>query len=117
MKTTLIALAAAALGVAIASPSFAKTAGCHVERNGRIIVKGDCKFYSNGPRGSFQLSGDYKDNLGRGVAHVDVKITRPGIGVVYAMLSGGRYVRWGTVTRLTSDRACWIGSGMEICAR
>lgn len=117
MKTALIALATAAVGLAIASPSFAKTADCFVERDGRVIARGACNFYHNGPRGSFQLDGDYKANLGRGVSHLDVKIVRPGVAVVYARLANGRYVSWGTVRRALGDRACWMGSGMEICAR
>ena len=116
MKTTFIALAAAALAVAVASPSFAKTAYCYVNKNGRVVANGECNFYHNGPRGSFQLDGDYKADLGRGVSHVDVKIVRQGVAVVYARLANGRYVTWGSVRR-SSDRACWIGSGMEICAR
>src|SRR6185295_9232992 len=114
-----IALAAATLGLAAASPSFAagKYAGCYVEKDGRVIARGECKFHSYGPRGSFQISAEYKASLGRGVAHVDVKIGRPGMGVVYARLENGRYVRWGAVTRSTADRACWVGSGLNICAR
>lgn len=119
MKTTLIALAAATLGLAVAAPSFAtgKYAGCYVEKNGRVITRGECTFHANGPRGSFQISGDYKADLGRGVSYVDVKIGRPGAGVAYARLANGRYVRWGAVVRSNADRACWVGAGLNICAR
>ena len=120
MKITLIAFAAATLGVAVASPSFAagpgKFAGCYVEKDGRVIAKRECKFHANGPGGSFQISGEYKEDLARGVAYVDVKVGRLGAGVVYARLANGRYVRWGSVSRSTSDRGCWVGSGLTICA-
>jgi hypothetical protein len=121
MKTTLIALAAAAL--AIAAPSFAsaKTAMCALYKNGNYLMKSeDCKFHLNGPRGSFQISGDYKADLTRGIAYIDVKITRPGMGVVYARLSSGRYVRWGAVRASTEHRGCWkgrdAGGQLIVCA-
>ena len=119
MKTTLIALAAAALAVAAPSFASAKTAQCAVYKGGNYLVKQECNFHHNGPGGSFQLSGDYKDNLTRGIAYIDVKITRPGFGVVFARLASGRYVRWGTVRKSTDPRGCWrgrAGGELVVCA-
>ena len=117
MKSTLIALAAASVSLAVATPSFAKSADCSVVRDGSTLTRGICDFDRAGPNGSFQLSfPSGKALLGPGVAYVTVKISRAGVGVAYAMLESGRYVRWGVVTR-GADRACWVGDGLRICAR
>ena len=114
MKTTLIALAAAAVSLAVAAPSFAKSAQCFVVKNGSTVTRDNCDFDHAGPNGSFKLSfPSGKALLGPGVAYVTVKISRPGVGVAYAMLESGRNVRWGAVRR-AADGACWVGSGLKI---
>jgi hypothetical protein len=120
MKTALIALAAAALAIAAPSLASAKTAQCSVYKNGNYLLKyEDCNFHHNGTRGSFQLSSGGKGSLTRNVDHIDVKITRPGFGVVYARLANGRYVRWGTVRKSNDPRGCWRGKAggeLIVCA-
>lgn len=125
MKTPLIALAVATLSLAIAAPSFARSvhdseraADCSIEKGGKIVFKGKCRFSLEDTAGSFviaTISG--RDSLFRRVAYLEVKVVRPGVAAVRAALDSGRDLRWGTVHRSTADRACWVGSGLKICAR
>jgi hypothetical protein len=115
-------LAAAAIALASAAPSFAQGPGrivdCRVESEGKVQVSGKCRFTPDSG-GSFTLDhADPKRTIFFGeITSVTVSIISPGVAEVRGLTRQGVNSRWGEARRMASDRACWQGSDFKICAR
>jgi len=111
-KTILIPATALILGLC-AQTSFAKTATCQIDEQGRTTFKGKCNFHAD-PDGSFYITNSNPNRpLMRNVMDVTVNIVEKDFADVHSSLKNGDSSRWGQAKR---TKACWIGSDFKVCA-
>jgi hypothetical protein len=124
MKTTLIALAAAAAGFAVAAPSFAaggpnsgRIVNCRIEGpKGKVEYAGKCLFRP-GKNGSFSLEHPKRKFLVTGTMMISVYVVRPGVAEVRGLTKHGINSRWGEARRSKTNPGCWVDGGeYKICA-
>jgi hypothetical protein len=120
--TTLVAVATCVLGLAAAGGAAAESKSrlvdCRIESEGKVQVKGKCRFTPD-EGGSFTLEhADPKRTLFFGqIMSVTVSVISPGIAEVRGLTRQGINSRWGEARRSNDDRACWQGADFKICAR
>ena len=120
MKFNSFLLAAIFLSTAVFADD--KIVTCEVKSlpdNG-IIHKGKCKFVPEGG-GSFALMHPRNDRyLFDRTFAISVAVVEKGVGQVFSSMAdkagGGHNSRWCEVKRSATDKACWVGDCVSICA-
>lgn len=94
--------------------SATKTANCEVY-SANDTYKGKCIFSSE-KGGHFSIRKP-KGQILDGITDINVYIIEKDVAEVRGLTTHGINSRWGEARRSSSDRACWVGSDFEICAR
>lgn len=89
---------------------------CRIDINNRTVVNGNCSFIPE-KGGSFALTSEYRNTLLFGDIHyVDVNINKNGTNSIIAYdLEGKSYGNTGVV-RSKTNKGCWEGKTMRVCA-
>jgi hypothetical protein len=113
LKKPLFIIAAITMGVFPAVAS-AKVARCVITSEGERFV-GPCRFSAE-PNGTFSIEPIKPRHHILGATLVTVAMKGDGTADVRGLTDAGINSRWGDVRRSRTDRACWVGDRMKICA-
>ena len=93
-----------------------KSVTCQIDENGKTASKGKCTFIPSAG-GAFTLMNQSPNKpLFRNIMDVSVYITERNHADVSVSLSDGHNSRWGEAMRSQSQKACWVGSDLKVCA-
>lgn len=107
-----------------ASPALAaeRIVSCSItgQPGNKVLHEGKCKFYPEG-NGSFSLTHPVKDKyLFDRTLSFTVLVTDKDEGDTFASMAdkggGGHNSRWCEVRRSPTDKACWVGECVRVCA-
>lgn len=91
-------------------------AHCEIEKGGKDLLIGSCRFRQFGGNGSFSVYPKSRDERFEGdLTSLTLTVTSPGVGDLKGLVRDGTAENWGTASLDSLQQACWKGNSFRLC--